>query len=147
VPALRLLEMVDSGLAKRLYEIPLSHLRTPWDVLLLRRFVEFLSRSVLKRVPWLAAPLSGLRGLATQVTPSLLRQVCQGALGAGARLRTLDVSLGSLTLLGRSHASYLPFVAVADLRSQRAIADVAPGFRLPGRDLGLFPRWVPWVAR
>src|SRR5919106_880678 len=97
-----------AGLSDRLDQVPLAHLGTAPDALLLCDLIELLPGSILESPSRLPAALPGLRCLSTQITPSRRRKLGDGLLRLGDLLSPPDVSLRRLNLPRRRHLLHLP---------------------------------------
>src|SRR5919106_908289 len=98
----------SAGLADRLDQVPLPHLRPPGDVLPRGHLVQVLPGAILEVTAGLSAALPRLRGLPAEIGAHRFRQLADRLLLAGGLLGALDVAPGRLSLSLRRHRAHLP---------------------------------------
>src|SRR5439155_3180749 len=102
----------SAGIADRLDQIPLAHLRAAGDVLVLGELVQLLAIAILERVAGLAAALPASSRLLAELAAGALREPRDRALPPRRLLRFRDVSLRGLFLARRSHSTHLHRLAL-----------------------------------
>src|ERR671934_428896 len=123
----------SAGLADRLDQVPLAHLRPAGDVPVLGDLVQLLTVAILQRTACLATALTTAGSLLSELAARALREARDRALPSRRLLCLPDVSLRSLYLAGRRHGAHL-HLSFCPYACTRASGGYAPRSALVGAD-------------